>query len=154
MTGFVAVTSQSQPQHVARSPQGRHKVVTRSWQLHRSHSVVAVAVTSQLHHSHNCEQRFNDTASISVWRGEGMRSIECSLVTRTSPTASPGYTSNQRATCIYSDLRTTSSSFIAALNARSVARSVGRSGQWLPCRSVVCRRTNATSAAALYSRRN
>jgi len=129
---------------------GLHKVVTRSSQLHRSHRVVAVAVTSQLHHSHNCEQRFNDTASISVWRGEGMHSIECSLVTRTSPTASPGYTSNQRATCIYSDLRTTSSSFIAALNARSV----GRSGQWLPCRSVECRRTNATSAAALYSRRN
>ena len=36
------------------------KVVTRSSQLHRSHGVVAVAVTPQLHHSHNCEQRLRN----------------------------------------------------------------------------------------------
>jgi len=43
---------------VTRSLQGRYKVVTRSSQLCRSHSVVAVAVTPQLRHSRNCEQCF------------------------------------------------------------------------------------------------
>ena len=52
------VSSRSHQSRSHSTLHGRHKVVTRSWQLHRSHSVVAVAVTSQLHHSHNCEQRF------------------------------------------------------------------------------------------------
>jgi len=44
LTCFVAVTSESQPQHVARSSQGRHKVVVVASQSH--HSCITVIIVN------------------------------------------------------------------------------------------------------------
>jgi len=50
--------------HVFVATTARCTVVTRSSQLRCSHSVVEVAVTSQLHHSRDCEQRFSSANDI------------------------------------------------------------------------------------------
>jgi len=47
LTGFVAVTSQSQSHHVARSSQGRHKVVAVASQSQRRRSRNHITVASQ-----------------------------------------------------------------------------------------------------------